>query len=116
MKAFEAGLWAGIVFAGGCGPPPTGKITIDSRPPGAAVMLNGKVCPSSPCDFELPPGDYPVVATFPNYKHAEETVTVAANKKGYKTLHLIPMVPTEDQAKQMHLRKKPAKKGGAYEF
>jgi hypothetical protein len=92
-----------------------GKITIDSRPQGATVTLNGKVCPS-PCDFDLPPGEYPVVATLHNYEHAEDTVTVTSNAKAYKTLHLLPMVPTEEEAHRMHLRTKPAKTGGAYQF
>jgi len=98
-----------------CSPPPTGKITIDSRPKGAKVMLNGVVCPLSPCDFELPPGDYQVTATLQDYKHAEETVTVTRNANAYRTLHLLPMVPTEEEARRMNLRKKPEKPGGAYE-
>lgn len=93
-----------------------GKITIDSRPQGAQVTLNGEVCLASPCSFELAPGDYPVVATLQNYEHAEDTVTVTPNGNAYKTLHLLQMVPTEDEAKRLKLRKKPEKAGGAYQF
>jgi hypothetical protein len=96
-----------------CRPPPTGKITIDSRPQGATVDLDGKECPS-PCDFDLPPGEYEVYASMLNYKHAHDFVTVTAHGKSFKTLHLLPMVPTEDEAERMHLRKKPVKPGDAY--
>jgi hypothetical protein len=106
---------AGFLLAVGCGEPRTGKITIASSPPGAQVTLNGKVC-AAPCDFELLPGDYPVVATLLNHEHVEDTVTVTANGRAYKTLHLLRMLPTEEEAHQLHLRKKPAKNGGAYEF
>lgn len=108
-------LFACLVAAAGCGQR-TGKITIDSRPRGAQVTIDGKVCPSSPCDFELPPGEYPVVATLLNYEHVEESVTVTANGKAYKTLHLLQMLPTEEEARRQHLRKAPEKSGGAYVF
>ena len=116
MKIWRAAWIAGVVLAAGCGPPPTGKITIASSPPGATVTLNGKECAATPCNFELAPGDYPVVATLLNHQHVEETVTVTANGTGYKTLHLLPMLPTEEQARQLHLRSKPQKAGGAYVF
>jgi hypothetical protein len=79
------------------------------------VTLNGKVC-AAPCDFELAPGEYPVVATLLNHEHVEDSVTVTANGRGYKTLHLLRMLPTEEEARQLHLRRKPAKTGGAYQF
>jgi hypothetical protein len=113
-STFRLGV-AGFLVAAGCGPPPTGRVTIASSPPGAQVTLNGKVC-AAPCDFELAPGEYPVVATLLNHKHVEDTVTVTANGRAYKTLHLLRMLPTEEEARQLHLRKKPAKTGGAYEF
>jgi hypothetical protein len=108
---------AGFLVAAGCGAPapPTGRITVASSPPGAQVTLNGKVC-AAPCAFDLAPGDYPVVATLLNHAHVEDTVTVTANGNAYKTLHLLRMLPTEEEAKQMHLRKKPAKINGAYAF
>ena len=104
-----------MLVAAGCGPAPTGRVTIASSPPGAQVTLNGKAC-TAPCDFELAPGEYPVVATLLNHEHVEDTVTVTANGRAYKTLHLLRMLPTEDEARQLHLRRKPAKTGGAYQF
>jgi hypothetical protein len=114
-SAFQLLGVAVCLAAAGCGSAPTGKITIDSSPKGAQVTLNGKVC-AAPCDFELAPGDYPVVATLLNHEHVEDTVTVTPNGRAYKTLHLLRMLPTEDEARQLHLRRKPAKTGGAYQF
>lgn len=87
--------------------PASGKITIATLPVGAAVLLEGHYCPAAPCDFELAPGEYHVEASLENYHHAEATVDVTAHGAAYKTLHLLPMVPTPEEAKRMGLIKKP---------
>ncbi len=114
MRSFAVCLVAILAGCGPLAPPPKGRITIDSRPRGAMVRVNGEVCPSSPCDFEMAAGDYRVIATLQNYEHADETVTVTSGQAAYKTLHLIPLVPSEEEAHRMGLRRKPAKEGGVY--
>jgi hypothetical protein len=87
--------------------PTLGKVTVDTRPPGGAVLIEGHYCPAAPCDFELEPGEYHVEASFPNYQHAEGSVDVTAHGSAYKTLHLLPMNPTPEEAKRMGLILRP---------
>jgi hypothetical protein len=87
--------------------PVLGKITVDTRPSGAAVLLADHYCPAAPCDFELAPGEYKVEASLQNHEHAEATIQVTAHGSAYKTLHLLPMLPTDDEAKRMGLIKRP---------
>jgi hypothetical protein len=83
---------------------PMGRVTIDTRPQGAQVLVGQQICKSSPCTFSMAPGDYRVEAVLDNFEKARTDVTVTDSGKDYKTIRLIPLEPTPDEAKRLHLK------------
>ena len=60
----------------------TGTLVVDSRPPGAAVTINGKPSGTTPLTInDLPPGEYQVVMTLPGYRNFTTTVRVVAGER-----------------------------------
>ncbi|WP_180538825.1 PEGA domain-containing protein [Nevskia soli] len=83
---------------------PMGRVTVDTRPQGAQVLVGEQICKSSPCTFSMAPGDYRVEAVLDNFEKARTDVTVTDSGKDYKTIRLIPLEPTPDEAKRLHLK------------
>lgn len=83
---------------------PMGRVTIDTRPQGAQVLVGEQICKSSPCTFSMAPGDYRVEAVLDNFEKARTDVIVTDSGKDYKTIRLIPLEPTPDEAKRLHLK------------
>jgi hypothetical protein len=90
-------------------------VTVDTRPTGGAVVLADHYCPAAPCDFELAPGEYKVQANLLNYQKVETTVDVTEGDPTAKTIRLLPMVPTPEEAQRLHLMRLPDKPGGTVE-
>ena len=60
----------------------TGTLVVDSRPPGAAVTINGKPSGTTPLTVnDLAPGEYQVVMTMPGYRTFTTTVRVVAGER-----------------------------------
>jgi len=60
----------------------TGSLTVDSRPPGAAVTINGKPSGTTPLTInDLAPGEYQIVMTMPGYRNVTTTVRVVAGER-----------------------------------
>jgi len=60
----------------------TGTLVVDSRPPGAAVTINGKPSGTTPLTLnDLAPGEYQVVMTMPGYRNFTTTVRVVAGER-----------------------------------
>lgn len=60
----------------------TGALTIDSRPSGAAVTINGKPGGNTPLTInDLPPGDYRILMAMPGYRNFATTVRVVAGER-----------------------------------
>ena len=59
-----------------------GGLSVDSRPAGAAVTINGKPSGKTPLTIDdLPPGDYRIVMTMPGYRNFATTVRVVAGER-----------------------------------
>jgi PEGA domain len=71
--------YAGIAEAG-----PTRKVSVETEPPGATVYLNdtesGAVCEATPCSFEAPIGQTPIIVQLKNYGPVVDNLDVP--KKG----------------------------------
>lgn len=60
----------------------TGGLTVESRPTGASVTVNGKPIGTTPLTMnDLPPGDYRVVMSMPGYQNVSTTVRVVAGER-----------------------------------
>ena len=60
----------------------TGELTIESRPIGAAVTVNGKPSGTTPVTLnELPPGEYRVTLMLPGHRPFATTVRVVAGER-----------------------------------
>jgi hypothetical protein len=60
----------------------TGGMTIDSRPTGASVSINGKPIGNTPLTInDLAPGDYQVVMTMTGFRTFTTTVRVVAGER-----------------------------------
>jgi len=59
----------------------TGSLTVDSRPTGAAVSINGRPRGKTPVTMDdLAPGDYSIVMTMAGYRSFATTVRVVAGE------------------------------------
>ncbi len=68
--------------AGEGGAASTGTLAVESRPPGASVMLNGKPTGTTPLNLAaLEPGEYRVALTLPGYQPFATTVRVVAGAR-----------------------------------
>jgi hypothetical protein len=60
----------------------TGSLTVDSRPSGAAVSIDGKPSGVTPLTVsDLPPGDYRIQLSMPGYRTFAATVRVVAGER-----------------------------------
>lgn len=60
----------------------TGSLTIDSRPSGAAVTINGRASGTTPLTInDLPPGEYRILMAMPGYRNFATTVRVVAGER-----------------------------------
>jgi hypothetical protein len=60
----------------------TGGLSVDSRPTGAAVSINGKAIGTTPLTInDLPPGEYRVVMTLAGFQNFTTTVRVVAGER-----------------------------------
>ena len=59
----------------------TGSLTVDSRPTGASVTINGKASGKTPLTIDLPPGDYQVLMTLAGFRNFATTVRVVAGER-----------------------------------
>jgi hypothetical protein len=60
----------------------TGGLSVDSRPAGAAVTINGKPSGVTPLSInDLPPGEYRVLMTLPGYRDFATSVRVVAGER-----------------------------------
>ena len=60
----------------------TGTLAIESRPPGAAVTVNGKPSGTTPLTInDLPPGEYRILMTMPGYRNFSTTARVVAGER-----------------------------------
>lgn len=60
----------------------TGTLAVESRPPGAAVAINGKPSGKTPLTInDLPPGEYRVTLTLAGYRDFATTVRVVAGER-----------------------------------
>jgi hypothetical protein len=58
-----------------------GTLTVDSRPTGATVTINGKASGTTPVTLnDLAPGEYRVVMTMAGYRNVAITVRVVAGE------------------------------------
>jgi hypothetical protein len=58
-----------------------GSLTVDSRPSGAAVSINGKASGTTPLTMnDLAPGEYRVLMTMAGYRNFATTVRVVAGE------------------------------------
>jgi hypothetical protein len=61
---------------------PMGTLSVDSRPPGAAVSINGKASGVTPLTInELAPGEYQILMSRPGYRDFAITVRVVAGER-----------------------------------
>lgn len=64
------------------GQPSTGSVMVESRPVGAAILLNGRPSGNTPRTIgELPPGSYRIVLTMPGFRNFTTTVRVVAGER-----------------------------------
>ncbi|MEZ5366703.1 MAG: PEGA domain-containing protein, partial [Bryobacterales bacterium] len=80
-------------------PPIAGDIpvTVQTSPPGAAVTVDGRPCPGSPCAMSLAPGQHQLEASMAGYSPALLEVDIdAANPPGDKPFSLLldPLLPS----------------------
>jgi len=55
---------------------------VESRPVGAAILLNGRPSGNTPRTIgELPPGSYRIVLTMPGFRNFTTTVRVVAGER-----------------------------------
>ena len=60
----------------------TGTLSVDSRPAGAAVSINGKASGVTPLTInDLAPGDYQILMTLPGYRSFATTARVVAGER-----------------------------------
>jgi len=60
----------------------SGGLTVDSRPVGAAVTINGRASGNTPLTInDLAPGDYRIVMAMPGYRNFATTVRVVAGER-----------------------------------
>jgi hypothetical protein len=60
----------------------TGVLSVDSRPSGAAVTINGQPRGNTPLTInDLPPGEYEVLMSMPGYRNFTTTVRVVAGER-----------------------------------
>jgi len=60
----------------------TGSLTIDSRPAGEAVTINGKPSGTTPLTVnDLSPGEYSILMVMPGYRNFSTTVRVVAGER-----------------------------------
>ena len=60
----------------------TGALTVESRPVGATVTVNGKPSGNTPLTInDLPPGDYRVTLSLSGYREFATTVRVVAGER-----------------------------------
>ena len=70
----------------------TGSLTIDSRPPGAAVTVNGVPRGATPLSLDrLPPGDYTVTMRLANFRPVSMVVRVVAGERARAAASLTQM-------------------------
>jgi hypothetical protein len=77
-------LSARAAHAQSCPKPGRFQVKVDSAPPGAAVYINSKQCPSvgvTPWSGALDKGDYTVILELPGYEAAQRPLKVAAVRK-----------------------------------
>jgi serine/threonine protein kinase len=74
--------------------PSPGHLAVAANVVGAQVAINGQNqnC-ATPCDLDLPPGDYRVAGAKPGYRGDELTVQVAAGQNPPVNLQLTPLNP-----------------------
>lgn len=86
--------------------PTLATVTVETRPEGARVALGNQACDAAPCTFHVHPGDYRAQATLQNHMKFDEVITVEPGGQT-KTIRLIPLVPSPEEAKRMGLQDKP---------
>jgi hypothetical protein len=60
----------------------TGSLSVESRPTGAAVTINGRPSGTTPLSInDLPPGEYRIMMTLPGFRNFATTVRVAAGER-----------------------------------
>ena len=68
------------------------NVMLRSSPEGAAITVNGKPC-VSPCELQLPPGNYLADATLTGYQNATKEFAVTGDKGGPSEVRLILEAP-----------------------
>jgi hypothetical protein len=74
----------------------TASITLDSSPPGADLVLDGKSIGKAPWSGELGAGGHQVAATLPGHSRAREEVVVVAGQERRVVVELLPL-PVADK-------------------
>ena len=59
----------------------TGALSVDSRPSGATVTINGKASGKTPLTIDVPPGEYQVLMAMPGFRNFATTVRVVAGER-----------------------------------
>jgi len=76
--------------------PRSGSVEIDSNPPEATVVLNGRSQGPTPLNKEMPPGRYEIkVGKAPGYREVAEFFALKAGEKFSKTYNLAPVFVLE---------------------
>lgn len=69
-----------LALAGAAEAAPTRKVQIETEPAGATIYLsskeNGPVCPATPCSFDAPLGDTPIIIELENHVSLVENLSI----------------------------------------
>lgn len=73
--------------------PPSGLLSVVTTPPGANVVIDGKVFGDTPVRAALPPGAHAYAVSHPGFESASGTFSLRDEESVTKTLELRPLPP-----------------------
>jgi hypothetical protein len=87
----------------------TGELSVDSRPSGASVTINGRASGNTPLVFnDLAPGEYRILIEMPGYREFATTVRVVAGERTRAAASLTALVERIDdiESLQVHAQRR----------